>query len=57
MATKNVLFIGICPDEGQKLSTPRNTGKVTHAPTPVNNIMDPTNLYDKILTKHSFKIK
>jgi|TARA_B100000809_G_scaffold164924_1_gene162258 hypothetical protein len=23
MATKYVLFIGICPDEGQKLSTPR----------------------------------
>ena len=41
MATKNILFIGTCPDEGQKLSTPMNAEKVTHAPTPVNNIVEP----------------
>ena len=40
MATKNVLFIGICPDEGQKLSTPKNAEKIAYAPTPVNIIMD-----------------
>ena len=26
--------------KGQKLSTPKNAEKVTHAPTPVNIIMD-----------------
>ena len=27
--------------KGQKLSTPKNAEKVTHAPTPVNNIVEP----------------
>ncbi len=40
MATKNNLFIGICPDKGQKLSTPKNTENVAYAPTSVNNIID-----------------
>ena len=27
--------------KGQKLSTPKNAEKITHAPTPVNNIVEP----------------
>ena len=40
MATKNDLFIEICPDKGQKLSTPKNTENVAYAPIPVNNIIE-----------------